>query len=210
MATQSAPTAQASNSEPTQPSRTPTTLFASLLLSRPPLLTPTPTQLESTYHKYTTSLQHAISNPASQTQNFYFKSGSLPLRRFQASNHAYELSTYGSKIAGKAPELGDIPAETPVVEIARDEWEKKDSARGEKSLERQPEGEVFLLVKGKDSKWGFPRTQVAQGESLEEAVGRIRGVRGQLGGEGMDSWLVTKKPIGSISSASDIVSSLNV
>jgi large subunit ribosomal protein L46 len=92
--------------------------------------------------------------------------------------------------------------------MARDHWEKEDSNRGEKSLERQPESEVYCLVKGKDGngKWEVPRVKVDQGESLDDAIGRIRGVGGFMEGQSMDTWLVTRKPIGSLKSDKEIVS----
>jgi large subunit ribosomal protein L46 len=186
------------------------TVYASLLLSRPPLLTPTPTELESTYYNFTSSIQHAISNPPAQTNAFYFKAGSLPLRRFQQSQYESLKSTYGEKLAGPKPDIGDVPAENPVEFVSRDHWEKEDAKRGEKSLERFPEEEVYCVVKGKGDKWEVPRVKVEVGESLDDAVGRIREVGGMMEGQTMDSWLVTRKPIGSLKSDKEIVSLNNL
>jgi hypothetical protein len=138
----------------TSSSDTPT-IYASLLLSRPPLLTPTPTALESTYYNYTSSVQHALSNPPSQTNPFYFKAGSLPLRRFQKSQHEYLQSTYGKDLAGPAPEIGEVPAENSVTPFARDHWEQEDSKRGEKSLE--PRARERWKVGGPKSSTGAGR-----------------------------------------------------
>lgn len=183
------------------------TVYASLLLSRPPLLTPNPTELESTYYNYTSSIQHALSNPPSQTNAFYFKAGSLPLRRFQTTQHEFLTKTYSKELAGSAPDIGDVPAETPVQAFDRDHWVKADSKRGEKSLERHPTEEVFCVVKGdKSGKWEIPKVSLKQGESLDDAIGRIRGIGGMMNGEKMDSWLVTRKPIGSIKSGQETVS----
>jgi hypothetical protein len=92
--------------------------------------------------------------------------------------------------------VGDVPGEAPVEEVARDHWVKEDSERGEKSLERWPEEEVYCLVKD-GKRWSFPSTTVERGEGLDEAVKRgLVGVEGKLGGQGMDSWLVTRKPVG--------------
>lgn len=187
------------------------TVYASLLLSRPPLITPTPTQLESTYYQYNASIQHALSNPPAQTNPFYFKSGSLPSRRFQQTQYQYLTETYGSELAGSAPDLGDVPAESPVTPFARDHWEKQDSKRGEKSLERLPDQEVFCIVKSSEGKWEVPRVRLENGENLDDAIARIRGVGGMMDGEKMDSWLVTRKPIGSVESGSETVrSALNI
>lgn len=121
------------------------------------------------------------------------------MRRFQLSNHASELATFGPKLAGKAPALGDVPAEAEVQEVPRDQWAKDDATkRKEKSLERYPEEEVYCLVKQK-GKWTFPRVPIEfhRGEGLDETVRRgVLGVEGSLGGRGMDSWVVSRKPIG--------------
>lgn len=181
-------------------STAPPSLTASLLLSRPPLLTPTPTPFETAYYSHSRSIAHALSSPL--PLDFYFKTGSLPLRRHLVAEHAFVSETYGKKLSGKAPDVGDIPPETEYEIIERDRWEKADAKRGEKSLERKPEEEVYCLVlKGKDKegKWAFPDVQVGKLEALDEAVTRgITGVEGSLGGKGMDSWLVTRKPVGMV------------
>ncbi|ADV21168.1 hypothetical protein I305_00776 [Cryptococcus gattii E566] len=181
-------------------STAPPPLTASLLLSRPPLLTPTPTPFESAFYFHSRSIAHALSSPL--PLDFYFKTGSLPLRRHLVAEHAFVSETYGKKLSGKAPDVGDIPPETEYEIIERDRWEKADAKRGEKSLERKPEEEVYCLVlkgKGKEGKWMFPDVKVGKLEALDEAVTRgITGVEGSLGGKGMDSWLVTRKPVGMV------------
>ncbi|WWD18045.1 hypothetical protein CI109_102492 [Kwoniella shandongensis] len=178
---------------------TPPPLIASLLLSRPPLITPTPTPFESAYYSHSQSVQHALSSPL--PLEFYFKSGSLPLRRHLLSDHEYSSKIYGPRIAGSAPDVGgDIPPETEYEILSRDHFENSDAEtkRGEKSLERYPEEEVFCLVQQEQNKkWTFPQTQVERLEALDEAVTeKVIGVEGSLGGIGMDSWLVTRKPVG--------------
>ncbi|TYJ53736.1 hypothetical protein B9479_005644 [Cryptococcus floricola] len=177
-------------------SSTPPPLQANLLLSRSPLLTPTPTPLETSYHAHSRSIAHALSNPL--PTDFYFKTGSLPLKRHLVREHQYETEIYGEKLAGKAPDVGEIPAETDYEEIARNHWEQADAQRGDKSLERKPEEEVFCVVKTKEGgKWTFPGVEAGRLEPMHEAVERgITGVEGSLGGQGMDSWLVTRKPVG--------------
>ncbi|KAI9635085.1 uncharacterized protein MKK02DRAFT_43765 [Dioszegia hungarica] len=176
-------------------------LRAALLLSRPPLLTPTPTPLESTYHAYNARLRSALSNPV--PTSFYFKPGSLPLRRFQRSQHASDVEAFGPRLAGKEPDVGDLPAELEVEVMERDHWVKADSERGERSLERMPEDEVYCLVQ-REGRWEFPRTEVKKGEALDEAVKRgLVGVDGEMGGRGMNSWVVTKKPVGVVRQGED-------
>nr|ODN86497.1 hypothetical protein L203_04199 [Cryptococcus depauperatus CBS 7841] len=179
-------------------STNPPPLVASLILSRPPLITPTQTKLESTYYSHSRAIAHALSTPL--PKEFYFKSGSLPLRRHLVKEYEYTTEIYGKKLARKAPDVGDIPQETEYELFERDHWEKADVKRGDKSLERKPEEEIYcVVVKGKenDGEWGFPDVQVGRLEGLSDAVERgITGVEGSLGGKGMDSWLVTRKPIG--------------
>lgn len=92
-------------------------------------------------------------------------------------------------------------------ETSRDHWEKNDAERGDKSLERFPEEEVFCLVEKKEGGWGFPEVVLKEGEGLHEAVeGRITGLDGWFGGKTMDSWLVTKKPIGFVKNGEERVS----
>jgi large subunit ribosomal protein L46 len=104
------------------------------------------------------------------------------------------------------PEVGEMPVEDKEVEVDRYKWEKEDAARGEKSLERVPEGEVFCLVE-RDGKWELPGVRVKRGESLHDALERgVTGVEGAMKGEGLDTWLVTKKPIGMIKQGEQYVS----
>lgn len=183
---------------------TPPPITASVLLSRHALLQPTPEPLAKAYYAYQTKLRHALSNPV--PTDFYFKPGSLALRRFLAAEHAVEDKIYGSKIAGPTPDLGEIQPEPPLQETSRDHWEKADAERGERSLERFPEEEVFFVVQAK-GKWTFPSTSLKAGEGLDEAVNqRITGVAGQLDGKGMDTWLVTRKPVGLVRNGEERVS----
>lgn len=171
-----------------------TQLTASLLLSRGPLLTPTLHPLAKAYYDRSFKLRHSMSNPTAT--NFYFKPGSVALRRFQEAEHAREVEYYGTALAGKKPEVGEVQPEPAFEETPRDHWAKADEERGDHSLERYPEEEVFCLVQEK-GKWTFPSTTVKAGEGLDEAVdARIVGPNGSLDGKSVDTWLVTRKPIG--------------
>ncbi|KAK8865775.1 hypothetical protein IAR55_000922 [Kwoniella newhampshirensis] len=187
-----------SSSSSSTSTSTPPPLIASLLLSRPPLLTPTPTPLEEAYHSHSQAIEHALSSPL--PLDFYFKSGSLPLRRHLVADHSYSSDIYGGRLAGSAPDVGDIPPETEYQTFDRDHWMKLDEKeRGERSLERFPEEEVYCLVQSTNKKWGFPQTEVGRLEGLDEAVSqKLIGLDGSLGGKGMDSWLVTRKPVGMV------------
>lgn len=135
-----------------------------------------------------------MSNPV--PTDFYFKPGSLALRRFQLSEHETEREYYGEQVAGKTPDVGEIQEEPELVPMARDHWVKADAERGDRSLERAPDEEIYCLVQAK-GKWTFPSTSVKAGQGLDEAVSeRLVGAEGALGGRTMDTWLVTRKPIG--------------
>jgi hypothetical protein len=104
--------------------------------------------------------------------------------------------------------VGDLPAELEVEVMERDHWVKADLERGERSLERMPEEELYCLVQ-REGRWEFPRTDVKKGEALDEAVKRgLVGVEGEMGGRGMNSWVVTKKPVGVVREGEDRVSYL--
>lgn len=168
-------------------------LSASVLLSRNPLLTPTPHPFEKAYYERSLKIRHALSNPVSA--DFYFKPGSLAMRRFLGSEWELERKLYGEKIAGEKPKIGDVPPEPAHEATPRDHWAKEDAARGEKSLERLPEQELYCLVETK-GKWTFPTTDMKIGETLDVAITRIVGKEGSLDGKTMDTWLVTRKPVG--------------
>ncbi|KAL7422862.1 hypothetical protein Q5752_002159 [Cryptotrichosporon argae] len=185
---------------PSSSSASPSTITASLLLSRAPLLTPTPSALEAAYYAHSSRVRAALSNPP--PLSFYFKPGSLPLRRFQLLEHARDVGAFGRALAGAAPDVGDVQAEAEHAEVARGHWEAADAARGDASLERRPEHEVFCLVR-RDGRWAFPATNVRDGEALDEAVRRrITGhEEGELNGDRLDTWLVTRKPVGVLKQA---------
>ncbi|ORX34215.1 hypothetical protein BD324DRAFT_583915, partial [Kockovaella imperatae] len=173
----------------------PPPLRASLILSRHPLIRRTPSTLELTYHAHSSALRRAISNPV--PENVYFSKGSLAHRRFQKAEYEREKEAFGAAIAGTPPAVGDIPPERPLEILERDHWAKLDAERGERSLERHPDQEIFCLIKEKESKkWEFPTRTLKENDSLHTAAEQITGVGGILDGQTMDTWLVTKKPVG--------------
>jgi large subunit ribosomal protein L46 len=176
------------------------------LLSRQPLLTKTLHPLESAYYAHNFRLRHALSNPL--PEEFWFKEGSLPLKRWRREEWAFVKETYGDAAAGPQPDAGlELEAERPVEEIARDHWEKQDAKRGEQSLERKPEEEVFCLVQEKKGGWSLPTVELKEGEALHQAIeNRITGVDGWFDGNGMDTWLVTKKPVAVTQKDNEMVS----
>jgi large subunit ribosomal protein L46 len=161
-------------------------LSAALLLSRSPLLTPTPSALETSYYAYSSSLRSALSNPA--PHDFYFKPGSLASRRFLDAQYTRDAATFGERLAGRRPDVGDIPAEAELEPVARDAGDQSEAMVG-----RRGEDEVYLVVQDNAGKWGFLNAPLQQGEALHQAA--VRALGEQLGDD-MDTWLVTRKPIG--------------
>ena len=138
-----------------------------------------------------------MSNPV--PEDFYYSKGSLNHRRYQNAAYERTFDTFGPDLAGKAPDKSDIPSERPLQTFDRDYWAKEDSSRGLRSLERCPEDELFCILQRKDKKWGLPETMMEEGESLHSAVQRgIVGPGAALDGGAIDTWLITKKPVGTI------------
>ena len=165
--------------------------------------------LEKTYLDFNLKLRHALSNPI--PERFYFREGSLGERRFQLSEYEYVKEIYGKELSGPAPKVGDIPPERPVTEFERDHWVKKDEQRGEKSLERCPESEIFCLVQDKSGRWDLPIVTLNQDETLSGSIDRwITGTEGWFDGKTMDTWLVTRKPVGLVKKGDDRVGRLFV
>ncbi len=90
----------------------------------------------------------------------------------------------------------------------RNHWVEEDKERGERSLERKPEEEVFCLVQSKkEGQWSLPTVELQSGEGLDEALeNRITGKEGWFDGKSMNTWLVTKKPIGLVKKGDQRVS----
>lgn len=187
-----------STSPPTPPVR------AAMLLHRAPLLTPTPTPFEQSYYAYTSRLRLALSNPP--PLDFYYKKGSLTERRFMRSQWTRERDAFGERLAGKKVDVGDIPAEEDVALNTRTEGDVSAAGEGEgrTKVERAGAGHVYLFVKDKQTgSWGLPTGGLEGKEALHEAA--VRSVTDGLG-KGMDTWLVTRKPIGLIEQSGENVS----
>ncbi|KAG7571122.1 hypothetical protein FFLO_00947 [Filobasidium floriforme] len=173
---------------------------AAMLIHRAPLLTPTPSAFDQAYHQYSSSLRLALSNPI--PTEFYFKKGSLTERRFSRAQWQREKAVFGEKLAGKQPDVGELPAEDEVkLNVRESEEDVSDvSSESAKKLERKGDGNLYLLVKNKESgKWSLPAGGLQGGEALHEAASRT--VATQVGQE-MDLWLVTRKPVGLIEEGS--------
>ena len=140
-----------------------------MLIHRAPLLTPTPSPLDQAYHQYSSSLRLALSNPI--PTEFYFKKGSLTERRFSRAQWQREKAVLGEKLAGKQPDVGELPVEEePKLNAREQEGEVEEpSAEGAKKIERQGEGNLYLMVKDKKSgNWSLPTGGLEKGEALHE------------------------------------------
>ncbi|KAJ9108724.1 hypothetical protein QFC21_000044 [Naganishia friedmannii] len=182
-----------------------------MLLHRTPVLTPSLTPFESTYYAYTSRLRMALSNPA--PLDFFYKKGSLAERRFLRAQYERERAVFGERLAGRKVDVGDIPEEAGVKLVRREvgdepaafdgsaeqqQQQQKEVEGGadKMSVERVRAGDVYLLVKEKATgRWGLPVGPLNEKEALHEAAARnlSEGL-----GQGMDTWLVTRKPVGMI------------
>jgi large subunit ribosomal protein L46 len=149
-----------------------------MLIHRAPLLTPTPSVFDQAYHQYSSSLRLALSNPI--PTEFYFKKGSLTERRFSRAQWQREKAVFGEKLAGKQPDVGELPAEDEVkLNVRESEEDVSDvSSESAKKLERKGDGNLYLLVKNKESgKWSLPTGVLQGGEALHEVSAPSSGER---------------------------------
>ena len=78
---------------------------------------------------------------------------------------------FGEKLAGKQPDVGELPVEEePKLNAREQEGEVEEpSAEGAKKIERQGEGNLYLMVKDKKSgNWSLPTGGLEKGEALHE------------------------------------------
>lgn len=168
-----------------------------MLVHRAPLLTPSPTPFESAYYQYSSSIGFALSNPP--PTEFYFKKGSLTERRFTRAQWEREAAAFGNRLAGKQPDVGDIPGEE-VLSLNHREQEVEQGGDNTR-LERRGDRSLYLVVKAKgEEKWSLPSGPLENAENLHEAASR--NLRETLGLD-MDIWLVTRQPIALLKSPAE-------
>lgn len=159
------------------PPRTlPYALYTSLILARAPLLTKTPTPLESSYYAYQSRIQRALSTPF--PSEFYFKKGTLLERRFLAEERVREQAAFGEGFDGEegAEKLEDVPSEEDEVNFLSREHEA-DRKGDVKDLNRQGERNLYLLVKSKEGgSWRFP----VWNAGLEQPLHKVRCPRSNI------------------------------
>ncbi|KAJ3482133.1 hypothetical protein NLI96_g7186 [Meripilus lineatus] len=188
----SSPPAPKASSSSTKP-----TISTSIILNRSPFLTRTPTKFEQTYYSYHSRIQRALHNPF--PLDFYFKQGSLLEGKFLKEEDVREREAFGGRRNEEQAESSQAG-----VEVIGQEEEVKpmprvseaDKTGDVRSLDRNGERNLYLLLRVKDgenSVWRFPQGGIQEGELLHEAA--HRDLKSQCG-TGMDTWVVSRKPIG--------------
>jgi large subunit ribosomal protein L46 len=156
-------------------------ISASLLLSRPPFLTRTPSKFEAAVFAYNNKLYRSLSQPFSK--DFYFKKGSAAEVKFEQleaerrkggfdlqGKQAGAAKGKGKKDAKSSPAKEVEEDSSPAAAVEDPEQElyavlprrtAADEANDVKSLERSGERTLYLLVKDKKSgAWRFPSEPV--------------------------------------------------
>ncbi|KAF9808972.1 hypothetical protein IEO21_07661 [Rhodonia placenta] len=178
-----------------------------VILNRSPIITRTPSPFERAYYAYHARIQRALFNPF--PGDFYFKQGSLLEGKFAEEEKERERLAFGGPRFGKGKEPdGDSAAATApsmVEEVVSTESGEEcmpriheaDIKGDVRSLDRQGERNLYLLLQGKDQSgrnvWRFPQGGIREGELLHEAA--ERDLHDECG-PNMDTWVVSRNPIG--------------
>ena len=158
-----------------------TVVQTGIILNRSPTLTRKPTAFERTYYAYQARIERALHNPV--PTEFYFKPGSLLEGIFNREENARERKAWGRPGAkpkttaaaesalGEENESGLLPGEEPPP-VLMSRITEADRKGDVKSLDRQGERNLYLLVQAKDEAgkdvWRFPQTVVDKEELLHE------------------------------------------
>ncbi|KAF5358528.1 hypothetical protein D9756_001757 [Leucocoprinus leucothites] len=203
LATEAQPsTSVGASSPPPQPitpkKSTKPRLSTAIILNRSPILTRPLTPFEQAYHAYQARIRRALHQPF--PYDFYFKQGSLLETRFNLEEKEREKAAFGS---GFVQEEWQDPVKAEadkaaVKVLAQQEGEGEpltprvhasDKSGDTKSLDRAGERNLYLLLKSKENGkdvWRFPQGGVEKSDFLYQAEC----------GEKMDTWIVSRNPIG--------------
>ncbi|KAJ7197244.1 39S mitochondrial ribosomal protein L46-domain-containing protein, partial [Mycena pura] len=180
-------------------------LHTAVILNRAPLLTPSPTPFERAFYAYQQRIRRALHNPF--PSEFYFKQGSLLEAQFNAEERFRERVAWGPTFAKE----DDVSPERKAAEQAAIDQmalqersddrlmprvHPSDTARDYHSLDRKGRRNIYLLIRRMEDGeriWEFPRGLAGLGELLHQAAQRE--LHAQCGNR-MDTWIVTRKPIG--------------
>ncbi|KAK8202124.1 hypothetical protein M8818_005650 [Zalaria obscura] len=200
---------------------------ASVVLSRPPLLTRELHPFEKAFYLYQRRLNERLALPF--TRYFYYKKGTPAdvewkrkiKQRLTPARDIGVYNAYGREGWNDEVLVGDQTAE-PEVQVealirdlehkGEEEGEKKetesnemavqrplsrvtgaDKSNDERSLDRQMERSLYLLVQNAAGKWRFPEDTLQGREGLHQAAERVIV---QAGGINMNTWVVGNAPIG--------------
>ncbi|KAH9997542.1 39S mitochondrial ribosomal protein L46-domain-containing protein [Russula vinacea] len=169
-------------------------LHTAVILNRSPILTRTPTSFERAYYAYQARIQRALHNPF--PHDFYFKPGSLLESKFNLEERKRDRKAFGPGFGADHPlapgaGFGRDDDETPAPRV-----HASDVSGDVKSLDRKGQRNLYLLIQQKTdgaAVWKFPETAVVDNELLHESAARDLKT---LCGEAMDTWIVSRKPIG--------------
>ncbi|TFK42798.1 39S mitochondrial ribosomal protein L46-domain-containing protein [Crucibulum laeve] len=180
-------------------------ISTAVVLNRSPLLTRTPSPFENAYYAYQARIRRALHNPF--PYDFYFKQGSLLETRFNMEEKAREWKAFGRDFVEEefVSEEKAAADKAAVEQLAQQEGEgeellprqhEADATGNRKSLDRQGKRNLYLLLQasenGKDV-WRFPQGGVEKGDLLHQAA--QKDLYAECG-EHMDSWIVSRNPIG--------------
>jgi large subunit ribosomal protein L46 len=163
----------------------PYAVYASVVLSRPPMLTPTLHRFEESFYFYQRRLDQRLALPF--TRYFYFKKGTptdLEWKRKQ-KEHADPYTGFGKegwrdellvgddryKEAGTYERLvkTTVTGEEGLEDAGIMERETEaDRKKYRKSLDRAGEKTLYLLVKKDKGRWSFPEAKLMGKENLKQ------------------------------------------
>ena len=173
----------AASSSAAAPAATPV-LNAAVIINRSPILTRSSSNFERAYYAYQSRIRRALFNPF--PTEFYFKPGSLLEKKFSKEEKLREREAFGGSWTFKGKDsdgldesgnlvdpteqtesMGEEPMEPPAPRI-----HESDKTGDVKSLDRQGERNLYLLIRGKDHTgqevWRFPQGGLEKGELLHQ------------------------------------------
>ncbi|KZT26324.1 50S ribosomal subunit L30 [Neolentinus lepideus HHB14362 ss-1] len=187
------------------------TIGISIVVNRSPFLTRIPSRFERAFHAYQQRIERALHNPF--PYEFYFKQGSLLETKFRAEERKRERMTLGAPFGTIEPQTSaeskaQSARESAVEALDREEEEiiprrgKADEINDVRSLDRKGERNLYLLLLKKSNSeqvWRFPEGSLQKGELLHESA--ERNLLKECGVV-MDTWVVSRNPIGLYKSSS--------
>lgn len=155
-----------------------------LLLKRTPVILATPTPLETAYYSYRES--KSLNESRSFAKEFFYKKGSLGEQKW---NEFEDIRREGSgEKSFRDVELENVAFAPKITEA--------DTVNDTKSLDRKLDSSLFLIVKNAKKQWRLPTSELMGEELLHEAAERFTSKQLACRKNGLETWLVGKKPVG--------------